>query len=131
MNVAEDRVLRSIEMQLRKKLNGAFIVEVLAGSPVQISGLKATELQSDGTIVLGDLITEVNGEMVVTVEDLLSAIEARADGDTVSLKIWRNCDENNADIVRVKLSSSDKLQRVSVARGNRATSSVGSRGAWQ
>jgi len=93
--------------------------------------LKATELQSDGTIVLGDLITEVNGEMVVTVEDLLSAIEARADGDTVSLKIWRNCDENNADIVRVKLSSSDKLQRVSVARGNRATSSVGSRGAWQ
>ena len=112
VNVADDRVLRSIEMQLRKKLNGVLIVEVLAGSPVQISGLKATELQSDGTIVLGDQITEVYGEMVVTVEDLLSAIEARADGDTVSLKIWRNCDENNADIVRVKLSSSDKLQRV-------------------
>lgn len=131
VNVADDRVLRSIEMQLRKKLNGVLIVEVLAGSPAQMSGLKATELQSDGTIVLGDLITEVNGEVVLTVEDLLSAIEARADGDTVALKIWRNCDENNADIVRVKLSTSDKLQRVSVARGNRATSSVGSRGAWQ
>ena len=102
VNVADDRVLRSIEMQLRKKLNGVLIVEVLAGSPAQISGLKATELQSDGTIVLGDQITEVYGEMVVTVEDLLSAIEARADGDTVSLKIWRNCDENNADIVHVK-----------------------------
>ena len=62
VNVAEDRVLRSIEMQLRKKLNGVLIVEVLAGSPAQISGLKATELQSDGTIVLGDLIAEVNGE---------------------------------------------------------------------
>ena len=67
----------------------------------------------------------------MTVEDLLSAIEAHADGYTVALNIWRNCGENNADIVRVKLSSSDKLQRVSVARGNRATSSVGSRGAWQ
>ena len=33
VNVADDRVLRSIEMQLRKKLNGVLIVEVLAGSP--------------------------------------------------------------------------------------------------
>ena len=48
----------------------------------------------------------------MTVEDLLSAIEAHADGYTVALNIWRNCGENNADIVRVKLSSSDKLQRV-------------------
>lgn len=97
--------------RLRKKLNRMLIVEVLAESPAQMSGLKATELQSDGTIVLGNLVTEINGEVVLTVVDLLFAIEACADGDTVALKIWRSCDENIADITRVKLSTSDKLQR--------------------
>lgn len=130
VNVADDRVLRSIEMQLRKELNGVLVVEVLPGSPAQASGLKATELQSDGTIILGDLITEVNGEVVLSVEDLLSSIEARADGDAVVVKIWRNCDERLAKTIRVELTSSEKLRRVGVSRGNSVTSSVG-RGAWQ
>jgi len=126
VNVAEDRVLRSIEMQLRKELKGVLVVEVLPKSPAEQAGIKATELRSDGTIKLGDLITEVNGEVVVSVEDLLSAIEARGDGEMVTVKIWRKCDERNAEIVQVKLTSSEKLQR-----GASSMSMVGSRNAWQ
>lgn len=124
VNVAEDRVLRSIEMQLRNELKGVLVVEVLPKSPAERAGLKATELRSDGTIELGDLITEVNGEDVVSVEDLLSAIEARSEGDMVTVKIWRKCDKRLAETVQVKLTSSEKLQ-------SSLMSSTGARNAWQ
>jgi S1-C subfamily serine protease len=131
VNVAEDRVVKSIEMQLRKTLNGVLVVEVLKGSPAEKAGLKASSLRSDGTIILGDLITEVNGEKIVSVEDLLSAIETRADGETVVVKIWRDCDEKKSEIVRVKLTTSDKLKRVSGTPRNQSLNSVGSKNAWQ
>ena len=132
VNVADDRVLHSIAMQLRREMNGALVVEVLPGSPAEAAGLRATELRSDGTLELGDMIAEVDGETVAGVEDLLSAIEARADGDTVAVKIWRKCDRRLAETVRVKLIASDKLKSGGIAPGKRATSSVGSHGgAWQ
>lgn len=77
VNVAADQVVKSIEMQLRKELRGVLVVEVLNGSPAEAAGIKATVLRSDGMLELGDLITEVNGEKVVSVEDLLSAIETK------------------------------------------------------
>lgn len=136
VNVADDRVVRSIEMQLRKKLNGVLVVEVLSGSPAEMAGIKASVLRSDGTIELGDLITEVNGEKVVSVEDLLSAIEAQGEGDLVTLKIWRKCDARLAELVHVKLISSAKLNETSglrVLKNSRkgSMSSVGSGAAWQ
>jgi S1-C subfamily serine protease len=132
VNVADDRVLRSIAMQLRRELSGVLVVEVLPGSPAEASGLRATELRSDGTLELGDVIAEVDGEAVAGVEDLLSAIEARADGDAVAVKIWRKCDRRLAETVTVRLIASDKLKSSGIALGKRATSSVGSHGgAWQ
>mmetsp|Transcript_25374 Transcript_25374/g.45800 ORF Transcript_25374/g.45800 Transcript_25374/m.45800 type:complete len:88 (-) Transcript_25374:579-842(-) len=83
VNDAEDRVVRSVEMQSRKELNGVLVVEVLSGSP---AGIKATTLRSDGIIVLGDLITDANGEQVLSVEDLLSAIDTRADDECEDLE---------------------------------------------
>ena len=113
INVADDRLLQSIKTQLRKDLNGVLIVEVLKGSPAEASNLKASELRSDGTIILGDLITHVNNEPIVTVEDLLSAIESKSDGETVSVKLWRQCNARLATEVQVKLTSNQKLNRSS------------------
>jgi len=115
INVAEDRILRSIEKQLQEKLNGVLIVEVLPDSPAQIAGLKASQLRNDGSIVLGDLITHVNGQPVRQVEDLLSAIEERSDGETVVLKVLRGCDESKVEIFRVRLSTgkSSNVRKVS------------------
>jgi len=47
VNVEDDRVLRSIAMQLRREMNGVLVVEVLPGSPAETAGLRATELRSD------------------------------------------------------------------------------------
>lgn len=133
VNVAEDRVLRSIEMQLRKELKGVMVVEVLPESPAEKAGLQATVLRSDGTIELGDLITEINGQKIECVEDLLSAIEVRADEETVVVKVWRKCDRRMAENIRVKLTSRQKLnaKQGSVTSGKRSMSSIGGPRAWQ
>jgi S1-C subfamily serine protease len=130
VNVAADQVVKSIEMQLRKELNGVLVVEVLGGSPAEAAGIKSTVLRSDGTLILGDLITEVNGEKIVTVEDLLSAIETKREGDVVDVKIWRKCDARLAETVKVRLTASDKMTMSSSRNASRgAASSVGN--AWQ
>lgn len=130
VNVAADQVVKSIEMQLRKELNGVLVVEVLGGSPAEAAGIKSTVLRSDGTLILGDLITGVNGEKVVSVEDLLSAIEAKREGDVVDVKIWRKCDARLAETVKVRLTASDKVMNSnSGVAGRSATNSV--RNAWQ
>ena len=130
VNVAADQVVKSIEMQLRKELNGVLVVEVLGGSPAEAAGIKSTALRSDGTLILGDLITEVNGEKVVSVEDLLSAIEAKREGDVVDVKIWRKCDARLAETVKVRLTASDKvMSRNSGVAGRGAANSF--RNAWQ
>lgn len=130
VNVAADQVVKSIEMQLRKELNGVLVVEVLGGSPADAAGIKSTVLRSDGTLILGDLITEVNGEKIVTVEDLLSAIETKREGDVVDVKIWRKCDARLAETVKVRLTASDKVTKSSTGNASRgAQSSVGN--AWQ
>lgn len=130
VNVAADQVVKSIEMQLRKELNGVLVVEVLNGSPAEAAGIKSTVLRSDGTLILGDLITEVNGEKVVSVEDLLSAIEAKREGDVVDVKLWRKCDARLTETVKVKLMASDKFEK---ANGNRTRRGAASpvRNAWQ
>jgi S1-C subfamily serine protease len=120
VNVADDRVLRSIEMQLKRELAGVLVVEVVQGSPADHAGMKASTLRSDSSIVLGDLIVEINGEKIICVEDLLTAIEARAEGETVNVTLWRQCDKRLAETVRVKLTSSDKLKNVGGLKKNNA-----------
>lgn len=131
VNVAADQVVKSIEMQLRKELNGVLVVEVLNGSPAEAAGIKSTVLRSDGTLELGDLITHVNGEKVVSVEDLLSAIETKREGDVVDVTIWRKCDARLAENVKVRLMASDKFVKVNggSARKGAAASPVGN--IWQ
>lgn len=111
VNVAEDRVLRSIEMQLRTELPGVLVAEVVPDSPAEEAGMKASAFCSDSSIKLGDLITEVNGEKTDSVEDLLTAVEAHADGEMVNVTVWRKCDKRLAETLRVKLTSSDKLKK--------------------
>jgi len=90
VNVADDRVVQSIQAQVGRPLNGALIAEVLEDSPAQRAGLKASKLMADGSVVLGDLITSVDGEPVRQVEDLLSAVEEKRQGDVVTLRVLRN-----------------------------------------
>lgn len=136
IHVADDRIKMSLESQLGRTLAGVLVVEVLEGSPAAFS-LEAAQLRADGSIVLGDLITNVNGQPVRQVEDLLSAIEERKDGETVELRVWRKCDPRRAETIKVRLTARDKLKQrskdgsKSSAQSPKPMSVMGGEQAWQ
>jgi len=102
-----------IERQLGRSLDGCLVAQIVPNSPAVVAGLEATTQNSAGSLVLGDLVTAVNGEPVKQAEDLISAIEEKTEGETVFLTVLRKCDPNRKETVRVKLTTRDKLQKKS------------------
>jgi S1-C subfamily serine protease len=94
--------------------------------------LIASTLRQDGTIVLGDLITEVNGEPVRETEDLLSTIEERQVGDVVKLRVLQKCDPKSSKILSVKLTTRDQVLEASSSMSPRSGLGINiNQGAWQ
>ena len=58
--------------------NGAYIIEVEAGSPAEKAGLQP-----------GDILVELNGEVISNTSDLMAGLEAFKEGDTVKVTVWR------------------------------------------
>ena len=77
---------------LTKKVNveGVLIMGVQPGSPAQKVGLRATRRSADGGIVLGDIITAIDGQAIASVEDLFTTLAKRKVGDEVTLTIVRD-----------------------------------------
>jgi len=136
IQAANDRIKRAVENQLGRTLDGVMVAEVFDGSPAAAAGLRASQMRSDGSIMLGDLITHVNGQPVRQVEDLLSAIEERQDGETVDVRIWRQGDPRRAENINIRLTTRDKLQQspyrnASTSQPTRRVSMAGGEGAWE
>lgn len=110
IHVTEDRIVRSIEQQLGRSLNGVLVAEVLPNSPAEQAGLQASSLRGDGSVRLGDLISDVDDQPVRQVEDLLSAIEEKKEGDIVTLRIQRGCSPQRIERVQVRLISRDAMR---------------------
>ena len=105
INVVSDRVVKLISQQLGRTLDGVLIAEVVPNSPAVVAGLEASQLRSDGSIELGDLIARVDGSPVRQTEDLISAIEEKKEGDIVNLVVWRKADPRRTESIRVKLTT--------------------------
>jgi S1-C subfamily serine protease len=83
----------SAPAQLQRALNlpkGVAIVQVGAGSPAARAGLQPFRRGNRGEIVGGDVITALNEQPVADLDEMLSQLEQRAPGDTVTLTVWRN-----------------------------------------
>jgi len=115
-HAADDRIKASVEYQLGRQLDGVMVAEVFPGSPAAAAGIQASQLRSDGTIMLGDFVTHINGVTVKQVEDLMSAIEERQDGEMVDVSIWRQGDPRSAETVKIPLTTRDKLEQQSPYR---------------
>lgn len=110
ISIVDDRIVKTIGSQLGRALEGCLIAEVWSNSPALKAGLKATTMNSNGSIELGDLVTGVNGDRVRQGEDLVSAIEEKRDGDKVYLTVLRNCDPFKSETIEVTLTTRDKLE---------------------
>jgi S1-C subfamily serine protease len=69
---------------------GVVLVEVAPGSPAARAGLQPFRRGPRGEIIGGDIITAVNDEAVADLDDMLTLLERRQPGDSVTLSLWRN-----------------------------------------
>jgi S1-C subfamily serine protease len=77
---------------LQRALNlpkGVALIQVAQGSPAARAGLQPFRRNSDGSIAAGDVITAVNDEGIADLDDMLTLLERRQAGETVTLSVWR------------------------------------------
>jgi S1-C subfamily serine protease len=68
---------------------GVALVQVTPGGPAARAGLRAFARERDGSILAGDVITAINDEPVTSLDDMLTLLEKRQPGETVTLSLWR------------------------------------------
>jgi len=80
-------------------INGALILEVIPGSGAERAGLRPTVRDDRGRLVLGDIITAIDGQSVRDGGDLLLLLEQREAGETVQVTITRGGREQKVRVV--------------------------------
>jgi S1-C subfamily serine protease len=97
----------TITDQLAKALNlpvdeGVIVQSVVPDGPADEAGLEAggTSATINGEQVRlgGDIITEVDGEKVTSMDDLVEVIQGSKPGDKIQLKFLRDGDEKTVDV---------------------------------
>ena len=82
---------------------GAYILKVEEGSPAEKAGLKP-----------GDIVVDVNGQVVNDSEGLMSALDPFQEGDTVKVTVWRPTTVNDAENVDISIGG-DYVENIEVA----------------
>lgn len=71
-------------------IEGLVIARVEPGSAADRAGLQSARETRSGRIILGDVITKVDGEPVRTYDDLATILDRHQVGDRVAIEIMRN-----------------------------------------
>ena len=69
---------------------GVALVQINPNGPAARAGLQAFARARDGSITAGDVITAINDEPVASLDDMLTALEKRQPGESVTLTVWRS-----------------------------------------
>jgi S1-C subfamily serine protease len=81
---------------------GVLVSGVTSGSPAAKAGIRggdAAATLQDGNVNLGgDIITEIDGKAVKTVQDIVSVVDAKKPGDTVKVKVHRDGKDRTLDV---------------------------------
>jgi S1-C subfamily serine protease len=80
--LVDERITRKIGIE------GILIRDVEKGSPAELIGLRPTR-QYRGEIILGDIITEINGSAVASYDSIRSVLDSFKVGDQVEITIVR------------------------------------------
>ncbi len=69
---------------------GLLIRSVLQGSPAQRAGLRGLRQDSYGDVIIGDIITSVDGTQMNSIDDLYKFLDKKQINDTVQVEIFRD-----------------------------------------
>ncbi|MGI8641245.1 MAG: S1C family serine protease [Pyrinomonadaceae bacterium] len=70
--------------------SGLLVRSVLPGSAIANAGIRGLSQGGDGEIVLGDIITTIDGEKMNDLDDLYRFLDKKQIGDTVQIELFRN-----------------------------------------
>lgn len=92
--------------QFMKRLGreGVLVLDVYEDSPADLAGIQPTYRNQSGRIVLGDIITALNGNPIASFNDLFLELEKYKPGDVISLGLER---EEKARTVKLELIESE------------------------
>lgn len=82
----------------RLGIHGLLVSEVQAGGPAAKVGIKPTYRNRNGEIILGDIITGINGEPVDSQDDVFLALEKFQPGDLIVVNLLRNEKETKVNL---------------------------------
>ena len=82
----------------RYAIDGLPIVRVFPDLPADRAGLRGAFRNARGDIVLGDVITAIDGQPVRSNDDYLSILEKRKVGQVITLTVRRGEDEREVDV---------------------------------
>jgi S1-C subfamily serine protease len=82
--LADDSITRRLGVE------GALVLRVEPGSGAAGAGLRGTRRTEDGDLLLGDVIQSFGGRAVSSGSDLLTSLEERKAGETVSIRYLRD-----------------------------------------
>lgn len=86
------------QLTQRLGIEGVLLIKIQPGSAAEQAGLQGTR-QISGQLILGDIIIGINGTAIGSSADLASALQQHRIGETISLKIVRENDEFQVDLI--------------------------------
>ncbi len=103
------RDVRELGSQVRLPVSeGLIIIQVQPGSAADAAGLRGLMQTDDGDVVLGDIITAIDGEKIVGRDDLFRILDKHQIGDVIKVEVFRN---NGRVTVPVRLIESPDTRR--------------------
>ncbi len=85
------RALKDLSGQIRLPISdGLMILQVTPGGPAAVAGLHGINQTAEGELIIGDIITSVDGEKVSDTDDLYRILDKHRLGDVVNVEVFRN-----------------------------------------
>lgn len=78
---------RGIELPIQK---GLLLYSVANGGPASAAGLKGLSRDANGRLVLGDIITSIDGQSIGDLDDLYRFLDKKQIGETIQVMAFRN-----------------------------------------
>ncbi len=69
---------------------GLLVLQSVAGGSAQSAGIRGLSQGAGGDVVLGDIITTINGEKMNDLDDLYRFLDKKQIGETIQVEIYRN-----------------------------------------
>ena len=108
------RSVKDLKDQVRLPVSdGVLLLYVAPGGSAAVAGLRGTEQTEDGDIILGDIITSIDGEKVSSTDDIYRILDKHKLGDVVRIEVAR---ENGRVTVPVRLLEAPDTPRRPVRR---------------